>query len=237
MRRVIWAVLGLGISVLPVTVLADPVAASAKTASKKQLKLSPGAAPVAGTAAITASQPQIAVYKTVSADGTAMFSDRQPLHRPYQVVRYGCFACDPVSKINWHTVPLYVRPYNQLIARAASEHKLDPALIRAVIHAESSFRPAIISRKGAIGLMQLMPQTAQQLGVIDASAPEQNIAAGSRYLADLIQQYKGEVTLALAAYNAGISNVKRYNGVPPFAETQAYVERVAILHKRYQQAG
>ena len=206
--------------------------------AKKQLKLVPGQSLHPSVAPATgASAGQIAVYKSLKQDGTALFSDRQPLNRPYQIVRYDCFACDPTSKVNWHTVPLYLRPYNQLIARAASDYQLDPALIRAVIHAESSFRPAIVSRKGAVGLMQLMPQTAQQLGVLDASAPAQNIAAGSRYLADLIKQYNGEVSLALAAYNAGASNVRRYNGIPPFAETQAYVERVAILHKRYQQAG
>ena len=206
--------------------------------SKKQLKLSPGDSQ--GTKAEVnrdTTAVQIAVYKSEKADGTAMFSDRQPLNRPYQIVRYDCFACDPASSINWHTVPLYIRPYNQLIARAASDNQLDPALIRAVIHAESSFRPAVVSRKGAIGLMQLMPNTAQQLGVLDASAPAQNIEAGSRYLAALLKQYNGEVKLALAAYNAGASNVRKYNGVPPFAETQAYVEQVAILHKRYQQAG
>jgi soluble lytic murein transglycosylase-like protein len=206
--------------------------------SKKQIKLSPGDNPVArpGYAPAKAAA-QIAVYKSVKNDGTAMFSDRQPLNRPYQMVRFDCFACDPVSNVNWHTTPLYVRPYNQLISKAATEHQLDPALIRAVIHAESSFRPTVTSRKGAMGLMQLMPQTAAHLGVKDANSPEQNIAGGSRYLADLLKQYNGEVNLALAAYNAGASNVKRYNGVPPFAETQAYVERVAILRKRYQQAG
>ena len=85
--------------------------------------------------------------------------------------------------------------------------------------------------------MQLMPNTARQLGISDAKLPEHNIAAGSRYLAQLLKQHNGELPLALAAYNAGSSNVRRYNGIPPFAETQAYVERVAILHKRYQRAG
>jgi soluble lytic murein transglycosylase-like protein len=211
---------------------------TAQADDKKQLKLSPGDVRSGGKTAVPAAQKaQIAVYKSVNHDGTALFSDRQPLNRPFQMVRYDCFACDPVSTVNWHTTPLYIRPYQQQIAEAATEHQLDPALIRAVIHAESSFRPGIISRKGAIGLMQLMPQTAADLGVIDASAPAQNIAAGSRYLAGLIKQHNGEVALALAAYNAGASNVKRYNGIPPFAETQAYVERVAILRKRYQQAG
>jgi soluble lytic murein transglycosylase-like protein len=212
--------------------------AETRADGKKQLKLSPADTTATVPAAVQhKTAAHIAVYKSVNNDGTALFSDRQPLNRPYQVVRFDCFACDPVSSVNWHTTPLYIRQYEQLIANAASEHQLDPALIRAVIHAESAFRPAIISRKGAIGLMQLMPDTAVYLGIKDASSPEQNIAGGSRYLAKLLKQYNGEVTLALAAYNAGASNVRRYNGIPPFAETQAYVERVGILRKRYQHAG
>ncbi|MBU1311950.1 MAG: lytic transglycosylase domain-containing protein [Gammaproteobacteria bacterium] len=204
--------------------------------TKKQLKLIPGQVlHQAAPAVKNKPSAQIAVYKSVKADGTAFFSDRQPLNRPYQLLRFDCFACDPVSNINWHTVPLYVKPYNRIIAKAATEHQLDPALIRAVIHAESSFRPQVISKKGAVGLMQLMPQTSATLGVQDANHPEQNINAGSRYLAQLLKQHNNELTLALAAYNAGPGNVKRYNGIPPFAETQAYVERVVILHKRYQQ--
>lgn len=206
--------------------------------AKKQLKLAPGQS-LHNVVAPAKKAPvaQIAVYKSVTKDGTALFSDRKPVNRPFQVVRFDCFACDPVSNINWHTVPLYTKPYNRIIAKAADEHQLDPALIRAVIHAESSFRPQVISKKGAIGLMQLMPQTAASLGVQDSSHPEQNITAGSRYLAQLLKQHNNDTLLALAAYNAGASNVKRYGGIPPFAETQAYVERVAILHKRYQRAG
>lgn len=203
---------------------------------KKQLKLSPDDRPQAlPIQPQRKALPQVAVYKSLKNDGTAMFSDRQPLNRPYQVVRFDCFACDPMSKVNWHTTPLYTRPYNRLISAAATEHQLDPALIRAVIHAESAFRPQVVSKKGAVGLMQLMPQTSAELGVQDANHPEQNINAGSRYLAKLLKQHNNELTLALAAYNAGASNVRRYKGVPPFAETQAYVERVVILHKRYQQ--
>lgn len=226
---VVIAILVLACSAL---LAAEPLATE-----KKQLKLSPDNNKTALTQPAKKSPPTIAVYKSVKSDGTALFSDRQPLNRPYQVMRFDCFACDPASSVNWHTVPLYTRPFDQFIAKAADEHQLDPALIRAVIHAESSFRPSVVSRKGAVGLMQLMPATAKQLGVSDASAPEHNIAAGSRYLAQLLKQYNGELPLALAAYNAGSSNVRRYNGIPPFAETQAYVERVAILHKRYQRAG
>lgn len=217
--------------------LSTTVAAEIPADSKKQLKLSPTNQPPAAALPVKKSiSAKTLVYKSVKSDGTGFFSDRQPLNRPFQLVRYDCFACDPVSTVNWHTTPLYLRPYNQLISKAASQYQLDPALIRAVIHAESSFRPTTISKKGAIGLMQLMPNTAAHLGVENASLPEQNILAGSRYLAQLLKQYDGELPLALAAYNAGASNVKRYNGIPPFAETQAYVTRVAILHKRYQQA-
>ena len=204
---------------------------------KKQLKLTPGDRPELPTPTPRAPKgAQTLVYKTLNTDGTASFSDRQPLNRPYQLLRFDCFACDPNSVVNWYTTPLYIRPYNQLISKAATDNALDPALIRAVIHAESAFRPAVVSRKGAIGLMQLMPDTASTLGVQDATAPAQNIAGGSRYLAQLLKQHQGDLNLALAAYNAGPSNVKRYNGIPPFAETKAYIERVGILHKRYQQA-
>lgn len=232
MQPLAYAVFYLSLGLLSTT-----VAAEISADSKKQLKLSPtNQPPVAALPVKKSTLAKTLVYKSVKSDGTGVFSDRQPLNRPFQLVRYDCFACDPVSTVNWHTTPLYLRPYNQLISKAASEYQLDPALIRAVIHAESSFRPATISKKGAIGLMQLMPNTAVHLGVENASEPEQNILAGSRYLAQLLKQYNGELPLALAAYNAGASNVRRYNGIPPFAETQAYVTRVAILHKRYQQA-
>lgn len=177
-----------------------------------------------------------AVFSAVKADGSGFFSDRPPVNMAYKILRYDCYACDPNSTVNWFTTPLFLRPYNQLITAAATLNQLDPALIRAVIHAESAFRPTVISNKGAVGLMQLMPKTAELLGVTDASIPAQNIAAGSQYLASLLQQYEGDVDLALAAYNAGSSNVRRYAGIPPFAETQAYVKRVSILHKRYRSA-
>ncbi|WNO62293.1 lytic transglycosylase domain-containing protein [Rheinheimera sp. MMS21-TC3] len=180
------------------------------------------------------STAQYTIYSAQKADGTVLFSDRQPLNLSYKVLYYDCFACDPNSNINWFTTPLYIRPYNQLINSAAIKHNLDPALIRAVIHAESAFRPSVVSKKGAVGLMQLMPKTAEELGVTDASMPSQNIQAGSQYLAKLLQQYDNNIDLALAAYNAGSTAVRRHQGIPPFAETQAYVKRVNILHKRYQ---
>lgn len=230
--RVLVSVIGVWLFLVSTAVTAQ--SGSNSTAPKKQLKLVPQTEPRSVAPKKPQTAAHFAVYKAVKADGTAMFSDRQPLNLPYQVLRFDCFACDPMSSVNWFTTPLYPNSYHQLISKTAADLQLDAALIKAVIHAESAFRPAVISKKGAIGLMQLMPETASELGVADPREPEQNILAGSRYLAKLLKQYQGEVPLALAAYNAGSSNVSRYNGIPPFAETQAYVKRVAILQKRYQ---
>ena len=108
--------------------------------------------------------------------------------------------------------------------------------MRAVIHAESNFNPVARSRKGAVGLMQLMPATAQQLGVADALVPSLNIRGGVQYLAGLLAQFNGNISLATAAYNAGPGAVQKHAGIPPYAETQVYVQRVKILHQRYRSA-
>lgn len=127
---------------------------------------------------------------------------------------------------------LYTDLYEEAIDDAAREHKIDPSLIRAVIHVESNFNPKAVSRKGAKGLMQLMPGTARMLGVRNAFVPELNIAGGARYLATLLKRY-GNESHALAAYNAGDLHVQRYNGIPPFSETREYVRRVLHLKKQY----
>ena len=119
----------------------------------------------------------------------------------------------------------------------SAKHQVDPALIRAVIHAESAFNVNALSSKGAQGLMQLMPGTAKDMGVTNAFDARQNIEGGVKYLARLMATFNGDVQLATAAYNAGPGNVKRYNGIPPYAETEVYVERVSILYQRYQNAG
>ena len=124
------------------------------------------------------------------------------------------------------------RRYDPLIDTTARMHGLPPALVKAVIAAESAFDSQAVSRKGAQGLMQLMPSTAASLGVANAFEPAQNVFGGTAYLRQMIQRY-GDLSRALAAYNAGPTAVDRYGGIPPYAETQAYVERVLTYYRRY----
>ncbi len=118
------------------------------------------------------------------------------------------------------------RSVHELVSAASERYLVDADLIASVIRAESNFNPGARSAKGAQGLMQLMPQTAAQLGVAHPFQPEANIDAGSRYLRELLLRYDGDVTKALAAYNAGPERVAQYRGVPPYRETRAYVTRV-----------
>jgi soluble lytic murein transglycosylase-like protein len=115
---------------------------------------------------------------------------------------------------------------NQVVDSASAAYHLDPDLVNSVIHAESGFNSHAISPKGARGLMQLMPGTANQLGVNDAFDPQANVTGGSRYLRELLERYNFDLVKALAAYNAGPQRVEQYRGVPPFRETRAYVARI-----------
>ncbi len=119
-----------------------------------------------------------------------------------------------------------VRAYERIIVRAAQEFGLDPVLIESVISQESAGRPDAVSSKGAKGLMQLMDETAEEMGVKNPFDPEENILGGVRYLRRLVDRWDGDLTKALAAYNAGPSAVEKHGGVPPFAETQTYVQRI-----------
>jgi soluble lytic murein transglycosylase-like protein len=116
------------------------------------------------------------------------------------------------------------------IEEAAARHNVDPNLVRAVVKVESNFNPNAVSRKGAMGLMQLMPSTARQLNVTDPFDPQQNVDAGVRRLKQLLENYGGNIKLTLAAYNAGAGAVARSSGVPHYAETQNYVRRITNLY-------
>ncbi len=117
-------------------------------------------------------------------------------------------------------------PWDRTISIVARRNGLSPDLVKAVAVVESGLDPEAVSPKGAIGLMQLMPATARRYGVSDARDPDQNLAAGARHLRDLIDEFDGDLKLALAAYNAGAGAVRRYGGVPAYRETRTYVDRV-----------
>jgi soluble lytic murein transglycosylase-like protein len=120
----------------------------------------------------------------------------------------------------------------KLVREAAERHNVDPALVRAVIETESGWNPGAMSRKGAAGLMQLIPTTAQRFGVNDRFSPQQNVEAGVKYLKVLLQRYDGNLDLALAAYNAGEGAVDRAHGIPAFRETRDYVQKVQNAYFR-----
>ena len=127
--------------------------------------------------------------------------------------------------------PRSVSPYDGIVKRAAERHDLDPSLVEAVIRQESGFHPDAVSRAGAVGLMQLMPDTARDLGVNDPFDPAANVEGGTRLLRSLIDRYDGRIDLALAAYNAGPAAVDRFGGVPPYPETRAYVDSIMSRYR------
>lgn len=173
------------------------------------------------------------IYTYKSTAGVTSFSDIEPLDVVYSRYRIDCYACEVDSLIDWRKAKLYLQPYKFDINQASLRYGVDPAFVRAVIHAESHFNPQAISKTGAQGLMQLMPATARELGVKNSLSAKQNIKGGVKHLARLLNKYNGDNELASAAYNAGEGAVKRHGGIPPYKETQVYVERVGILYKRY----
>ncbi len=135
----------------------------------------------------------------------------------------------PVSPNAANVVPISASApgdYAPLIQKYAAQNGLAPGLVKAVIQTESGGNPRSVSGAGAMGLMQLMPENVKDAGISDPFDPEQNIAAGTKQLAGLLSQYHGDLDLALAGYNAGPGNVRKYGGVPPFTETQNYIHRV-----------
>ena len=178
------------------------------------------------------------IFRYVDADGTVHFTN-VPNDSRYKVYLKEKKRPDPVtdtlaSEIR-HYDPKDRARYAKHIQDAARINKLEPALIHAVISAESGYNPFARSAKGAAGLMQLMPATAKRYGVTNRLDPAQNIQGGARYLRDLVRMFNNDLHLAVAAYNAGENAVVKYgNRIPPYSETMTYVPRVMTYYKKYR---
>jgi len=175
------------------------------------------------------------VYTYVDESGITVYTDRKPDTRRYSVTNLGCYGTCRKG-VDWRRTPLLPERYDEEIRAAAEAFGIDPALVRAIMHAESWFEPQAVSHTGAQGLMQLMPATQRRFGVANPFDPLDNITAGAAYLAWLLDEFDGDLERAIAAYNAGENAVRRHRGVPPFAETREYVRRVRILYQRYRSA-
>lgn len=193
---------------------------------------------VAGTLLFGVPKAAIAeIYIYRSPDGTRVISDK-PLHTPGYRLEHrrgdtrdvGHIVAGREQALDQRTRQFY-DPY---ILQASEKYNVDPALVKAVIRAESNFNPLAVSPKGAQGLMQVMPQTAARYRESDMFSPITNIYVGTRHLAYLMKRYSDDLPLVLAAYNAGEENVDRYKGIPPFNETQNYVKRVMRYHNQYR---
>ena len=161
------------------------------------------------------------VYSYVEPDGTIAFTN-VPTDPRYRRLR---------SEAPPKRIKRQPQDFERAISRHALRHRLDPALLQAVIKVESDFDPAAVSKAGAVGLMQLMPHTAGRLDVRDSYDPEDNIGGGARYLRYLLNRYEGNLVLALAAYNAGEKAVDRHQAVPPIQETRLYVAKVLSYYR------
>jgi soluble lytic murein transglycosylase-like protein len=201
---------------------------------------------VAGLIMGTATPAYADIYRCKRADGTQHYTNiREPGRRCQLVVR-GSRKSKPKasarktgagtksSSSSHSRDPARYSRYNSLIDEAAKLYQLPESFIRAVMRVESDFNPTVVSRAGAMGLMQLMPKTARSMGVSDPFDARQNIHGGARYLRILANRFKGDLVLTVAAYNAGEGAVQKYNGIPPYRETQRYVRRVLKHYYAYR---
>jgi soluble lytic murein transglycosylase-like protein len=174
------------------------------------------------------------IYKYEDEDGVLHFTDAPTDHRFKIFMRDIKKDKQLRTKFRIANCARNAAEFDSIINSCALEYGVDKSLIKAVIHAESGYDPNAVSSKGASGLMQLMPNTAKSLKVANSFDPADNIRGGVRYLKFLLDTFRGDVALALAAYNAGLSKVAQYGGVPPYQETQNYVAKVLNYKKSYQ---
>jgi len=194
----------------------------------------------------TATPARADIYRCKRTDGTQHYTNvREPGRRCQLVVKSSKKAkpkpastkTSPGTKSTGGSRskdPARYSRYNSLIGEAARLYQLPESFIRAVMRVESDFNPSVVSRAGAMGLMQLMPKTARSMGVSDPFDPRQNIHGGARFLRVLANRFKGDLVLTVAAYNAGQGAVEKYNGIPPYKETQRYVRRVLKHYYAYR---
>ncbi len=178
---------------------------------------------ISAALSVAAFPVQAEVYQYIDANGTISLTN-VPNDPRYRRV---------LSELPRSRSILSVGELEPVIARHSRAHRLHPALIRAVIKTESDFDPLAVSRAGAVGLMQLMPQTAARLDVRDSYNPDENIGGGTKYLRQLLDRFNGNLPLALAAYNAGEHAVERYQGLPPIPETRQYVLKVLGYYRTF----
>lgn len=175
---------------------------------------------------------QAGIYTFTDANGVMHFTNVPSTPRYAGMKRV---AYMPKSAATRRARPNDPGRFSPLVEQAAREHQIDQALLRAVIAVESGYDPNAVSHKGAVGLMQLMPQTARRYGVRNMYDPAQNIQGGARYLRDLMGKFNNDLPLVLAAYNAGEDAIARHgNRIPPYRETRSYVPRVLDFYRQYQ---
>ncbi len=169
---------------------------------------------------------QADIYVYLDSEGVLHFTNT-PTSSNYRVY---------MSEQLTHTqkVSTNVGNFDDVISEAGKRYGVSKSLLKALIHVESFFDPRAVSKKGAMGLMQIMPQNLQSLNIIDPFDPWENIMGGTRYLKEMLQRFSGNLTLALAAYNAGPTAVEKYRDVPPYPETQAYVKKVIDFFRHYK---
>jgi soluble lytic murein transglycosylase-like protein len=203
-------------------------------------KMRSGAAFILVTALLCAPRGARAdISRYVDRDGVEHYTNYTPSGSGWQRIYRGRKTPPPMRTRGGPIVvndPARLRAYDAHIREASALYVLPEELIRAVMHVESNFNPRAVSRKGALGLMQLMPGTAAEMGVTDPFDPRQNVLGGVRLLRILANRFQGDTALTLAAYNAGEAAVLKYRGIPPYAETQRYVRRVQSHFARYRAA-
>ena len=227
----------------PAPAVAGSLDSSAPAAIASAASATPGTPTSSGRKARFVRMDSATTYSYVDAGGVRHYSNRRP--RGVAAVTVSrlsfpvfemetCYACGVQPKVDFGHIRLNTAAYQSEIAAAARDYGVEEAIVRAIIHAESAFRPNALSRVGAQGLMQLMPATGRRFGVSNAFDPGQNIRGGVQYLSWLLKRFDGNLTLAAAGYNAGEGAVDKYKGVPPYSETRRYVERVGVLADRYR---